>query len=158
MPQDCSGQGEVGGAIEDDPGWFGGTFGARGIRNGDNQRYGGACSTVQSGGPGSGVIHPPRTRSDVLNSKGYTQAAWSSRIPNAAWCLMAAIAIFCSLLIGYGGRPGGARTSLLLVLPLVIAISLMLIADIDSPRGGVVRVHAQNLASLSRSLHQRNHN
>jgi hypothetical protein len=94
---------------------------------------------------------------DVLNSKGYTQAAWSNRIPNAAWCLMAAIAIFCNLLIGYGGRSGGARTSLLLVLPLVIAISFMLIADIDSPRGGVVRVHAQNLASLSRSLHARNH-
>jgi hypothetical protein len=35
---------------------------------------------------------------DVLNSQGYTQAAWWNRIPTAAWGLMVAIAICCSLL------------------------------------------------------------
>jgi uncharacterized membrane protein (Fun14 family) len=69
---------------------------------------------------------------------------------------MAAIAIFCNLLIGYGARRGGAKTMLLLVLPIVIAISFTLIADIDSPRGGVVRVNAENLTSLARSLHANN--
>jgi hypothetical protein len=90
---------------------------------------------------------------DVLNSRGYTQAAWLNRIPNAAWGLMAAIAIFCCVLIGYGARRGGAKTMLLLVLPLVISISFTLIADIDSPRGGVVRVRAENLTSLYQLLH-----
>ena len=41
---------------------------------------------------------------EVLNSQGYTQAAWWNRIPIAAWALMAAIAICCNVLIGYGAR------------------------------------------------------
>jgi hypothetical protein len=89
---------------------------------------------------------------DVLNSKGYTQAAWLNRIPMAAWGLMAAIAICCSLLIGYGARRGEAKGVLLFVLPLILSISFTLIANIDSPRGGMVRVHPQNLESLSQSL------
>jgi hypothetical protein len=92
---------------------------------------------------------------DVLNSKGRTQAAWWNRIPTAAWVLMAVIAICCNLLIGYGAHRGEARTALLLVLPLIVSISFCLIADIDSPRGGVVRVRAQNLVTLSQSLHSR---
>ena len=90
---------------------------------------------------------------DVLNSQGYTQAAWWNRIPIAAWSMMAAIALFCNLLVGYGARDVKAQPLLLLVLPLVVSISFLLIADIDSPRGGVIRVHPQNLISLSESLH-----
>jgi hypothetical protein len=33
-------------------------------------------------------------------------------------------------------------------MPLVVAVSFMLIADIESPRGGVIRVKPQNLVSL----------
>jgi hypothetical protein len=89
---------------------------------------------------------------DMLSSRGYTQAPWWNRIPNAAWGLMVAIAICSNLLIGYGARAGKARTTLLLVLPLVVSISFSLIADIDSPSGGMVRVHPQNLIDLSESL------
>ena len=90
---------------------------------------------------------------DVLNSQGYTQAAWWNRIPLAAWVLMAAIAICCNVLVGYGARHAEAEGFLLLVLPLVVSISFFLIADIDSPRGGIIRVHPQNLESLAQSLH-----
>jgi hypothetical protein len=92
---------------------------------------------------------------DILSSRGCTQAAWWNRIPAAAWVLMAVIAICCNLLIGYGAHRGEARTALLLVLPLIVSISFCLIADIDSPRGGVVRVRAENLASLSHSWQSR---
>jgi hypothetical protein len=90
---------------------------------------------------------------DVLNSAGYTQAAWWNRIPPAAWGLMAAIAICCNLLVGYGARHVEGKAILFLVLPLVIAISFFLIADIDSPRGGLIHLNPQNLTSLSESLH-----
>jgi hypothetical protein len=89
---------------------------------------------------------------DVLNSQGYTQAAWWNRIPTAAWALMAAIGICCNLLIGYGSRRIEARPILFVVTPLVVSISFFLIADIDSPRGGVIRVAPQNLVSLAKSL------
>jgi hypothetical protein len=89
---------------------------------------------------------------DVLNSQGYTQAAWWNRIPRAAWCLMIAIAVACNLLIGYGARNTGATSGLLSVLPLVVAISFLLIADIDSPRGGFIHIAPQNLVSLAQSL------
>jgi hypothetical protein len=90
---------------------------------------------------------------DVLNSQGYTQAAWGNRIPISAWGLMAAIAICCNLMIGYGARSAGWKATLLLVMPLLVSTSFLLIADIDSPRGGLIRVSPQNLLSLSQSLH-----
>ncbi len=90
---------------------------------------------------------------DVLNSQGYTQAAWWNRIPVSAWGLMILIGICCNLLIGYGGRNSESHRFLFLVLPLVVAISFFLIADIDSPRGGVILVRPQNLDSLAQSLH-----
>jgi hypothetical protein len=40
----------------------------------------------------------------------------------------------------------------LLVLPLVLSISFFLIADIDSPRHGIILVNPQNLVSLADSL------
>ena len=87
---------------------------------------------------------------DVLNSQGYTQAAWWNRLPIAAWGLLFAIAVFCDLLIGYGARRRGM--GLFLILPLAVATSFLLIADIDSPRRGLIRVVPQNLVSLSQSL------
>jgi hypothetical protein len=89
---------------------------------------------------------------DVLNSQAYTQAAWWNRIPMAAWGLMAAVAISANLLIGYGTRKAEAESILLLVLPVLVSVSFLLIADIDSPHGGVIRVSPQNLDSLLQSL------
>jgi hypothetical protein len=89
---------------------------------------------------------------DVLNSQGYTQAAWWNRIPKAAWILMITIAVCCNLLVGYGARSAGPKSGLLIVLPLVIATAFLLISDIDSPRSGFIHVAPQNLISLSQSL------
>ena len=89
---------------------------------------------------------------DVLNSQGYTQAAWWNRIPVAAWGLMAAIAICSVALVGLGARNPKAESKLLLILPLVVSIAFFLIADIDSPRYGLIHVIPQNLVSLARSL------
>ena len=88
---------------------------------------------------------------DVLNRQGYTQAAWWNRIPAGAWTLMAALAVFCGLLIGYSVHRRGA-VLLFTILPLVVSVAFFLIADIDSPRHGVIRVLPQNLISLSETM------
>jgi hypothetical protein len=92
---------------------------------------------------------------DVLNSQGYTQSAWWYRLPSAAWALMILIAVGCNVLIGYGSPEALPASKLLFILPLLISIAFMLIADIDSPRRGVIRVHPQNLISLADSLREK---
>jgi len=87
---------------------------------------------------------------DVINSQGYTQAAFWNRIPTAAWFLMAVIALCSSALMGY--RSGKAGRSLLFVLPLIVSFAFLLIADIDAPRHGLIEVRPQNLESLAKSL------
>jgi hypothetical protein len=89
---------------------------------------------------------------DVLNAQGFSQAAWWNRIPVAAWSLMIMIACCSNLLLGYNVHSRGVRGILLFTLPLVISISFLLIADIDSPRGGLIKISPQNLESLSGSL------
>lgn len=88
---------------------------------------------------------------DVLNRQGYTQAAWWNRIPITAWVMLWVIAICCNLLLGFYVRPEKNHWVRLTVMPVVVAVSFMLIADIESPRGGVIRVRPQNLISLQQS-------
>jgi hypothetical protein len=87
---------------------------------------------------------------DVINRQGYTQAARWKRIPTPAWALMIVMGLFSSFLIGYGEKK--AHWTVLLIVPVVIAASFLLIADVDSPQGGLIRVAPQNLMSLADSL------
>ena len=88
---------------------------------------------------------------DVLNSQGYSQAAWWNRIPIGAWGLMWAIAVSCNVMIGFYVRPKDPK-NIQFIMPIVIAVAFLLMADIDSPRRGVITVHPQNLISLADSL------
>lgn len=88
---------------------------------------------------------------DVMTAQKLAQAASWNGIPTAAWALMVIMALFCNFLTGYGARKRGKIV--FVVLPIVVAVSFFLIADLDSPRGGVIRVHPQNLVSLSEALH-----
>jgi hypothetical protein len=90
---------------------------------------------------------------DVLNSQGYTQAAWWNRVPTPAWILLIIISIFCNMLIGYGAHRSNAFR--FFILPAALSISLFLIAEIDSPRSGIIRVRPRNLEAVSDSLHRR---
>ena len=87
---------------------------------------------------------------DVVVSRLSTDAVWVNRIPRAAWILILITSVGANFLIGYRAR----RTDWLvfLVLPVAVSISLFLISDLDSARGGAIRVRPNNLISLSQSL------
>jgi hypothetical protein len=125
--------------------------------NGDTAELQNELWTAARPGPGTQatpvVALAVSGMNDVLNSQGYTQAAWWNRIPIAAWVLMTAVAICCNLMLGYVARR--TNRGLFLILPVAISISFFLISDIDSPREGVIRVAPHNLLSLSQSLHAR---
>jgi hypothetical protein len=87
---------------------------------------------------------------DVITSQGNTLAAWRNRIPTVAWTLLGLMAIVSNLLLGYRERSTGLLV--LLVLPIVASIAFFLIADIDSPYGGIIRVEPQNLIAISQSM------
>lgn len=90
---------------------------------------------------------------DTLNSQGYTQFAWWNRIPTSAWWMLIGIAFFANLLVGYATKRSRSGTLLLSVLPVIASVSFFLIADIDSPRGGVIRIPPKDLISLAQSRH-----
>jgi hypothetical protein len=89
---------------------------------------------------------------DVLNSQGYTAAAWLNRIPDGAWDLLGAISLCSMMVVGAGARASRVRFGLFVILPLVLSISLFMIADIDAPRRGVIQVIPMNLETLQQSL------
>jgi hypothetical protein len=90
---------------------------------------------------------------EAIDAQGFAQAAFLNRIPTEAWGLLAAIAIFANLLLGYTSQTFEKERTLLLVMPMILSIAFFMIADIDSPRWGLIHVHPQNLESLAASLH-----
>jgi hypothetical protein len=60
------------------------------------------------------------------------------------------VAIACNLLIGYGERR--ASRTMLFIFPSIVAVAFLLIADIDSPRHGIIRIIPQNLMTLTGSF------
>ena len=114
-----------------------------------NELWAAVSGLAKAEQPMSVVMLATGGMNDVLNSQGYAQAAWRNRIPLEAWLLLFAIALCCNVLLGYGVRRLEPR--LFMVLPLVVAIAFFLIAEIDSPRSGLIRVRPQNLETLRHS-------
>lgn len=88
---------------------------------------------------------------EVIDTEERAQAAWWNRIPIAAWALMVVIGICCTVLFGYNANPA-SRNHLLIALPLIFSVAFFLLADLDSPRGGLIRVAPENLLALSSEL------
>jgi hypothetical protein len=81
------------------------------------------------------------------------QAAMRSRIPGAIWLGLFAVAVLSLAAMGYLEGLSGTRRSLA-VIAVAIAFSVVieLIADLDRPQEGVLRVSQQALLDVQRSM------
>ncbi|WP_336332611.1 hypothetical protein [Pseudomonas putida] len=91
---------------------------------------------------------------DVLNTQKKSQATWRQQVPLAAWLLLGVVAVCCNMMVGYNAQGLRRRAGLLLILPVVISMSFMMIADIDVPGRGIIRVKPVNLEYLYSTIKQ----
>lgn len=89
---------------------------------------------------------------DTLNSQSYTQAAWLNKIPLEAWYLMLMVALIANFLVGLGSHGKKLVGARMLILPFILAVAFLSIADMDSPVYGLIRVSPQNLLLLEQTL------
>jgi heme/copper-type cytochrome/quinol oxidase subunit 2 len=90
---------------------------------------------------------------DVLNSQGYTLAAWRNRLPIEVWMLLILIAAGCNFLIGFGAERLSPTTHA--ILPVTAALAFLLIADVEGPRNGFVQVQPVNLQDVAAAMREK---
>jgi hypothetical protein len=82
----------------------------------------------------------------VVDAQGFALAAWKNRLPFEVWLLLLAAALGASILIGLDSGQRAARITW--AIPQSFSIAFQLIADIDSPRHGMVVIEPQNLVAF----------
>jgi hypothetical protein len=87
---------------------------------------------------------------ELIDLSEKRMAALEDRVPPAMWLMLFLISLLTCLLVGYSMR----RRSFLIMLvsPLMIAVVLALIADLDSPRAGLIQVGQQSMQRLQLDL------
>jgi hypothetical protein len=81
------------------------------------------------------------------------QAGVRSRIPGAIWLCLFAVAALSLATMGYHAGLSGTRRSLAIVaVAVTFSVVIELIADLDRPREGVLRISQQALLDVQRSM------
>lgn len=89
---------------------------------------------------------------DLYTSQQKTMASWRHQIPAAAWFLLIIFGVCSNFLIGYNIRGRKGRSALIFVIPVVTALALFMIAEIDVPGKGLIHVSPSNLTALRITL------
>lgn len=90
--------------------------------------------------------------SALYTSLQETQADWRRQIPDAAWIVLALFAACASFLSGYQYRGKRKRHVFIILLPVLMTLVLFMIAEIDLPGEGIIRVTPDDLQQLALSL------
>lgn len=88
----------------------------------------------------------------LMTSQHQTRAAWKRQIPDATWLILIVFAASACFLVGHQHHERRAHHFYLLVLPVLTSLVLFMIAEIDIPGQGIIRVTPDDLEQLSMSL------
>ncbi|WP_049857273.1 hypothetical protein [Trabulsiella odontotermitis] len=90
--------------------------------------------------------------SDLRSSQQQTTAVHQRKIPDAAWLVLIVFSMTACVLAGRldAGRPRAGIP--LMVLPVMISLSLFLVAEIDIPGEGIIRVTPDELERVAFTL------
>lgn len=88
----------------------------------------------------------------LMTSQHQTSAVWKRQIPDAAWLVLIVFAASACFLVGHQYHERGVHDFYLLLLPALTSLVLFVIAEIDIPGQGIIRVMPDDLEQLSVSL------
>jgi hypothetical protein len=81
------------------------------------------------------------------------QNALRTHVPEAVWLILLAVATCGCYVSGYAAGSSGARSAFSsYMLPLLIAMVIAMIVDLDHPRGGLISIKQQALIDLQHSM------
>jgi hypothetical protein len=130
---------------------------AEGIRQSENiqQQLWAEAETVGQKNPNSIVVGLfVQSLNEVIDLHAKRlQAGLRSRIPGAIWLGLFAVAALSLATMGYHAGLSGTRRSLaILAVAVTFSVVIELIADLDRPQEGVLRISQQALLDVQRSM------
>ena len=87
---------------------------------------------------------------DAIDLDEKRLSAYENRIPTVIWAMLGVLGLLTCLTVGYGQQQRFLVS--MIVPPLMIAIVMALIADLDAPRSGLIPINQQSMQRLQRDL------
>jgi len=85
---------------------------------------------------------------ELYASQQKTLSSWRRQIPLPAWIMLIVFALCTNFLIGYNARHVKGNNLLIVTFPILIALSLFMIAEVDVPGEGIIHAMPDNLEAL----------
>ncbi|WP_149330569.1 MULTISPECIES: hypothetical protein [Citrobacter] len=95
-----------------------------------------------------------KTYSDLGDCMVLTRNVWCRQLPDSVWGVLILLALSVCYLVGYRQRGGTAEWRTLLFVPMLMGLTLFVIAETDLPGQGIIHVTPDGLESLADELRQ----
>ncbi|MCT4737236.1 hypothetical protein [Raoultella ornithinolytica] len=102
--------------------------------------------------PGAVMASVLSAFSALMTTEKQTRAVWKRQIPDEAWLVLVVFAVSACFLTGQQYSQRDIRHFYLLLLPVLLSLVLFIIAEIDIPGTGIIRVTPDALEQLSAAM------